>query len=256
MASQKRNVFATLPQRRELQGDDVQTVVEVLAQFASLDGLFEIDVGSGDHTYIRSLGPHRTELPVLLFLQESQELDLCDQRQAIDLIEEEGAAISLANQAGLFMCGAGISAALVAEQFILYQFRRDGAAIDRDECPVGAGAQVVNGPCAYFLPGPGLAGDHDAGVATSCQRYLTDHGAEDRALPNKLFQPELFFEYAKALLIPARVLQRSADKWNGVGCDQRRRDKFDPSRFIRKSRSVWLAPLNHNHQGQRPISSP
>jgi hypothetical protein len=52
MLDQQRNVFLALAQRRHMNGDDIQAVIEVLAEEAFLDQALEIAVGGGEDAHV------------------------------------------------------------------------------------------------------------------------------------------------------------------------------------------------------------
>jgi len=68
-----------------------------------------------------------------LLLQDAQELDLEVYRQLADLVEEEGAARRLLEEAAPVRVGVGEGALLVPEELGFEQVLGDGAAVDRDE---------------------------------------------------------------------------------------------------------------------------
>ena len=63
---------------------------------------------------------------------------------------------------------------------------RERAAIDRDERPVRARAQVVNRAGEDFFTGAGFAGDQDCRVAAGKARNPLDFLEEDGTLANDL----------------------------------------------------------------------
>ena len=79
-------------------------------------------MGGGDdaHVDLRSARRRRRARSRRL-LQDAQQLGLERERQLADLVEEQGAAVGLLEQAGLARDGAGEGAALVAEQLALGQ---------------------------------------------------------------------------------------------------------------------------------------
>ena len=98
------HVGAAHAQRRHLDVDDVEAVVEVLAEapFAHLGR--EIAVGRGDEAHVdldRLVAADALERPLL---EDAQQLDLRRQRDLADLVEEERAAVGLLEAA---RCAAG-----------------------------------------------------------------------------------------------------------------------------------------------------
>ncbi len=76
MPGQKGNILAPLPQRRQLQGEDVQAIVEIGAKAAGGDGLFEIAIGGGDHPHVDLQGARAPHPLQLAFLKGAQQAGL------------------------------------------------------------------------------------------------------------------------------------------------------------------------------------
>ena len=95
---QERDVVAPLAQRRQLEADDVEAVVQVLAELAARDVGFDVAVGRGDHPHVdfRFLG--RADRTHLAFLQHAKQLHLQAQRQLADFVEQDGAAVGFAEE--------------------------------------------------------------------------------------------------------------------------------------------------------------
>jgi hypothetical protein len=81
----------------------------------------------------------------LAVLEHSQQLGLKLRRQLADLIQKKGSAVGHFEATHPFGLGPGKGAFLVAEQFAFDQVCRQGRAIDFDQGPGVAGAQLVNG---------------------------------------------------------------------------------------------------------------
>jgi hypothetical protein len=176
MLRQQRDVLTPLRQRRDVQVDDVEPVVQILAEAAFRDPGFHVAVAGGDEANIdlhRSGAAHRQHF---LFLDRAQQLDLHGRRHFGDLVEKQRAAVSGDEQAGL-ADGAGESASFVAEQFVGQQFFVEGAAVHRQEgavrvaCP--AAVVLVQGAREQFLAGAGFAGDqHVAAGGRDLARHI------------------------------------------------------------------------------------
>ena len=87
------DVVAALAQRRQVQVDDVEPVVEVLAEAARLDLLLEVAVGRGDDADVDRLGLGVADAEDDPLLQRAQELHLQRERHLADLVEEQRAAV-------------------------------------------------------------------------------------------------------------------------------------------------------------------
>ncbi len=163
MLEEHQDVFASFPQRRQLQGDDVEAVVEVAAEAALAAHGGEVRLGRGDHPAV-----HRDQLVgaqafQLVLLQHPQQLDLQVQRHALDLVEEQAAAVGVLDLADAPLAGAGEGVGLVAEDFTVDQAFRQAAAVQRDEGLGLAPAVVVQAAGDQFLAGAGLAFDEHVG---------------------------------------------------------------------------------------------
>ena len=81
-----------LAQRRHEDREDVQPVVEVLAELAGRDRLFEILVGGGHEPHVGPDGFRAAQPLELALLQDAQQLHLRREVQLADLVEEQRAA--------------------------------------------------------------------------------------------------------------------------------------------------------------------
>ena len=75
----------------------------------------------------------------------------------------------------------------MSEQFALEEVLGDGAAVDRDERPVLAGAATVDGEGGHFLAGAAVAEDEDRGIggghfADQVEHFLHRRAGADHAL--------------------------------------------------------------------------
>ena len=110
------DVLAALAERRHADREDVEPVVEVLAEAALLDEVDEAPVGRRDQAEVDADRLPRADRVDLAVLQRAEQLDLRVGRQFADLVEEERALVRLAEFAGVLVGGAGEGALLVAEE--------------------------------------------------------------------------------------------------------------------------------------------
>jgi hypothetical protein len=90
-------------------------------------------------------------------LKDSQQAHLRGGGEFAALVEKERAAVGALEPAAALAGGAGEAAALVAEEFGVDQFVRDGAAIDAQERPALALRELMNHPGDDFFSGAGFA---------------------------------------------------------------------------------------------------
>ena len=152
---------AALAQRRQVHGNDVQPVVEVLAEVPFLDQLHEIGVGRGDHPDVDAARLVAADTFELAFLQGAQQLGLQTRAHGADLVQEQRAAVRLLQPSRPTGERAGERSPDVTEEFRLEQRVGNGATVDRDEPPLAARAVVVDGAGNQFLACSGLAGDEN-----------------------------------------------------------------------------------------------
>ena len=88
-----RQVVEPIAQRRQVDREDVEPVVEVLAELALRDQRLEVAVGGRDDADVDLDRLGAADALELALLQHAQQLDLHLQRQVADLVEEQGAAV-------------------------------------------------------------------------------------------------------------------------------------------------------------------
>ena len=87
------NVLASLAQGRQDEGNDVETIEEVLQEPAVLHQPLDVAVGRGDHAHVHLLAALRAQGLELALLQDAQELGLQGRAHGPDLVQEDGAAV-------------------------------------------------------------------------------------------------------------------------------------------------------------------
>src|SRR5512138_2271409 len=93
MPDQQGDIIPPLTQRRQVQGDDRETVVNIFAKRTVSQRLVDVDVGGGNDPYIELAGfypPNRFDFTLL---QDAQKLRLEIEGKLSHLIEEDCAAI-------------------------------------------------------------------------------------------------------------------------------------------------------------------
>src|SRR5215831_4834012 len=126
------DVFAPLAQRRQPDGEYVQSVVEVFAEIAGRYRLPEIAVRGGHDPHVDLSGARRADSFEFAFLEHTQQLGLEFEGQIADLVEEQGATVRELEAALTLRYRIRERAALVAEQLALDQGRRQRRAVHGD----------------------------------------------------------------------------------------------------------------------------
>ena len=162
-----RDVLVPLLQRREVDVEDVQAEVEVLAEAAALDLVLELAVRGADHAHVdRDLALAAQTAEPLLF-EHAEELRLQLDGNLADFVEEERPAVGQLPGSEAPLLGAGEGSALVTEHLALDERGGNGRAVDGDERLVAARAELMDGAGHHLLAGAALAGDHHAGLGRS-----------------------------------------------------------------------------------------
>src|SRR4029453_14083593 len=105
-----------LAQRRHLDAQHREPIVEVLAEQPALEGNLEIGIGCRVETPVAGVGGPPADSLHRSLLEEAQDLDLEGERQLADLVEEQGAALGRLEFALALYMRAGEGAPLVAAQ--------------------------------------------------------------------------------------------------------------------------------------------
>ena len=137
-------------------GDDVDSVKEILAKCARFDRFRQIAIRRRDHAHIDLRLDIRSDLPYHTILQHSQQLDLHRGGRLPNLIQKNRPSLRLLKKATLLADGAGEGAALVPKQLRLEQVFRKCAAVDGDKLSSTSGV-VVDRAGDQLLSGTRLA---------------------------------------------------------------------------------------------------
>ena len=84
-----RNIFSSLAQRRELNVDDIEPVIQIFSEFAFVDQLFQVHIGRRNNTSIDFDGIDASEAHEFLFLNDAQKLRLCFKADRSNFVEED-----------------------------------------------------------------------------------------------------------------------------------------------------------------------
>ena len=96
---ERQDVVPALAQRRHVQLDDLEPVVEVLPEGAARDAVGEVAVGGGQDAHVDPPALVLADAPDLPLLQRAQELDLHARRDLADLVQQQRPAVGRLEQA-------------------------------------------------------------------------------------------------------------------------------------------------------------
>ena len=129
MARQVENVVPAVAQRRHVETDDVQPIVEVLAEAPGHDLGGEIPIGGGDDAHVDALGPSTTDTGELLLLNEAEQLALYLEWQLTDFVEQNRSVGGLGQSSSSPLLSASEGTAFVTEELAFDEGRRDRSTI-------------------------------------------------------------------------------------------------------------------------------
>ena len=143
MLHEEGNVVATFPECGQLDRNDVQPIVEILAERPVSDHPWEIRVRGSDHADVDLDGMRVSDAFELALLNHAQQLGLKGRAHRPDLVEEDRALVGLLEPTLAVGHGAGEGAANVSEELGLEQRLWYRAAVDREE-PLRAVSPVMS----------------------------------------------------------------------------------------------------------------
>src|SRR5579863_8745883 len=130
---QQENVVAPFPERRKLDRESVQAVIEVLPEFPLAHHFLEVSVGGGNHAHV-SLDRLIAADPLeLLLLQDAQDLALQKRGHIPHFVEKDRSSCALLEFADASVVGTCEGAFLVAEELTLQERLRQGGAVKSQE---------------------------------------------------------------------------------------------------------------------------
>ena len=178
---QEGHILSPLAERRQLDGEYAEPVVEVAAKRAGLHHAAEVTVGSGDQADVEPARHAAAEGADLAVLDDAQQLRLEGEGEVFHLVEEERAPVRQLERARPFLEGAGEGAARVAEELALGERLGYGRAVDRHEGARGAPAEAVHRARDHLLAGARLALDQHVRLGvrgrTDERAHLVDRAA-------------------------------------------------------------------------------
>jgi len=154
VADEERDVLGALAERRDLNGEDVQAVIEVAAEGALGDALRKIHVGGGDDSDVHALRAIAAEPFEFLLLKHAKKFRLKFEGKVADFVEEERAAIGEFEAADFLTDGAGERAALVAEELGFEKTAGNGGAINLTKVRSRRGLRLWMARAKSSLPVP------------------------------------------------------------------------------------------------------
>src|ERR1019366_10155625 len=168
------NIFLAFAQRRDVNGNDVEAIIKVLAKSSLFERLAQIAVGGGEQAYVNFHSACAAEAFEFALLQHAEKLDLDCGRNIADFIEKERALVGEFKLARLARDRARECSLFVAEEFAFQKILWNCRAVDLDEWAGGAARLFVNGAGDQVFANAALSAQQHSGVG----RRNAFHGGE------------------------------------------------------------------------------
>ena len=162
-----RDIITSIPQGRDWNGDNTDSVKEVFSEFPLQHQFFQIFIGSGDHPDVDVNGGVVADPLQFLFLENTQQLCLGCKRHVADLIKEDAAGVGGFKAADPAPLGAGKCPFDVPKQFTFQQALIEGCAVHLDEGGFVSFTQFKKGSGHQLFPGTGFAVNEDGRIRMS-----------------------------------------------------------------------------------------
>ena len=160
---QQGDVFGAFTKGREVDGDDMEPIEEILTEGPFTNPGLEIVVGGGDDSDIDGMSGGGAEGADLTILENAEQFYLQFQGKIGDFVEEESPAVGDGKEAGSVGSGVGEGPTDMAKELALQKRGRDGSAVDGHEGTGTPGGKFVEGSGGELFSGPTFAGEEDRG---------------------------------------------------------------------------------------------
>ena len=169
------HVIGSIAQRRQIDRNDVQPVVEILAKSPFVDFVEQIAIGCGHDPAVDLNRPGVADPFELVLLQNAEQFDLKLGADRVDLVEENRPAVCCLEAAGAVLIRTRECAFDVSEQFAFQQAFGQRAAVDANEGAGPARTEQVDGSGDEFLARARLAGQkHRRGTCCDPPREVVN----------------------------------------------------------------------------------
>ena len=137
------HIVLAFTKRRNVHGDRIDTIQQILSKAAFSDEDVDVLVGRSHKTDVRLEGPGAADRSIFASIQKPEKTDLHLGWHLSQFIKKEGASFRRRDQAGLCTDGAGERALFMTEQFALEEFAVHRSAIDGKKWPPRSAAQIM-----------------------------------------------------------------------------------------------------------------
>jgi hypothetical protein len=156
MLRQRPDLFRSLTERRDVEGDHVDPIIEIFPEELIRDERLEVPVRRRDDPYIHGDWFAPADSPEREVLEHMEQLGLEGQREFADFVEEDRALVRDLEGAQLATERAGEGALLMSEQLRLEQLGGEGRAVHFDPWTVVSGGRRMQAAGDQLLADPSL----------------------------------------------------------------------------------------------------
>ena len=181
-----RDVLEAFAERRKVDREGRETVVQVLTELAPTHHGGEIAIRRRDHARIDVAGARVAERHHLAVLEDAQELRLHRCGHLAHFVEEDRPAGRGLEEPALIAGRPRERPPAVAEELALEERLREGRAVDGDERGAGTRARRVDAPRHELLPGARVALDEDGDGRGGGALHETEDLRHPRPAPDHL----------------------------------------------------------------------
>src|SRR5260370_10118586 len=160
-SDEETDVRHALTERRDLDGDDIETIQQIKSKSSVANRLIKISIRGGDHADADPDRSAAADWLELLLLEHAEQLYLGVERELANLVEKNRAAMGELEPADALLDRPSKRAFDVSEQLALDEARRDRTAADFYEWPVVSLTATVDGAGEQLLPGTGFPQNED-----------------------------------------------------------------------------------------------
>jgi hypothetical protein len=210
VTDEKGNIAPAISKRWQRDGKYIEPVEEVAAESTLADFVGQVAVRRRHDSHVdidRARVPKPLDLP---FLNDPEKAWLQFERQLADLVQKHGAPIGQLESTDLRRIGPGERSAFAAEQLAFDERCRQGRAVDDDERPVAAGAEMVDSSGQKFFAGSCFTAQEDRCIG---RRHLL--GSKDGVFEG------IALAHDRVRAVHGRTA-RARDRWwekGSVGCE-------------------------------------
>ena len=164
MMQEEFQVLPALSQRRDIDRDDSETVIKILAETSKTDFAVQVFVGCADEPGIHRPVAGLPDATDFSFLKDAKKFGLKRVPQVADFVQKKRSAFGLLDETGFVANGAGERPLGMSEKFALQEVVGDRPAVDGHEPAAPTNPSRMDRPSDDLLSRAAFTGDEDRGI--------------------------------------------------------------------------------------------